>query len=300
MDNTTGAQFNIFISHIHENEVIANKLKDYFIDLFGEKIDVFISGDPKNIHAGQDFFTTIIEGIRRCDCMIILCSPDSVKRHYIYFEVGGAAILEREIIPLCFEGQNPGDLPKPLDHLRRQAIDCEERKKLEEHFKILLQTIASKISVPVPTTSIIDSEFYQLISNPSLSSSYGESGDPKKSCLDELVKYYNRVNTDWNTYRPFAPYNEGTLDRLERAYEDLWIIFNSLNDDETKKLKPKLHSDLKILRYVIDSGRHGPSFFSAFQSESKRKKYYNEFFSLLEDCITELKKMDAFNQERAN
>ena len=99
MDDTTGAPFNIFISHIHENEAVANKLKDYFKGLFGEKIEVFIAGDPKNIHAGQDFFTTIIEGIKQCDCMIILCSPDSVKRYYIYFEAGGAAIREKEIDP---------------------------------------------------------------------------------------------------------------------------------------------------------------------------------------------------------
>ena len=195
--------------------------------------------------------------------------------------------VKKKLIPLCLEGQNPGDLPTPLDHLRRQAIDCGEKKKLEEHFKILLKTIASKINVPVPINSILDSDFYQLIANPLLSTSYGESVDPKESCLDGLIKYYNRVNTDWNSFRPFAPH---TLDRLEQAYEDLWIIFNSLNDDETEKIKPKLYHALKILRFVIDSGRQGPSFFSAFQRESKRKKEHDEFFSLLNDSITELEK----------
>jgi hypothetical protein len=287
MDDTTGAPFHIFISHIHENEAVANKLKDYFIDIFGDKIEVFIAGDPKNIHAGQDFFTSIIEGIKKCDCMIILCSPDSVKRYYIYFEVGGATIRETEIIPLCLEGQNPGDLPAPLDHLRKQAIDCGEKKKLEEHFKIILQTIASKINVSVPNKSIIESEFYQLIVNPSLPSLRGESGDLKKSCLDGLVKYYNRVTIDWTSYTPF---DSGTLGRLERDNEELWIIFNSLNDDETKKIKPKLWDALNTLRYVIDSGRHGPSLFFGFQRESKRRKNYDKFFRLLNECITELKK----------
>jgi hypothetical protein len=293
-------QYNIFISHIHENEKIAIKLKDFFTQSFGDKIEVFISDDPKNIPAGQDFFTTIIDNIKKCDCMIIFCSPLAITRYYIYFEVGGAAVLERKIISLCFNGQNPGALPAPLDHLRKQAIDCANKEKLEEHFKILLQTIASKINVPVPTNSIITSEFYQMIANPSIPSSQGESGDLKKSRIDRLIKYYNRVNTDWNVYRPYVPYNVGTLDRLEHAYEDLWDISNSLNDDETKKIKPKLHDALQILRYIIDSGRNGASFFSGFQSESKRKKEHDEFFSLLKDCITELKKPNISDPVKAS
>jgi MTH538 TIR-like domain (DUF1863). len=293
-------QYNIFISHIHEDEKIAIKLKDFLRECFGDKIEVFISDDPKNIPAGQDFFTTIIDNIKKCDCMIVFCSPPAIKRYYIYFEVGGAAILERKIISLCFNGQNPGALPAPLDHLRKQAIDCANKEKLEEHFKILLQTIASKINVPVPTNCIIRSEFYQMISKLSIPSSEGESGDPNKLRIDRLIKYYNRVNTDWNVYRPYVPYNKGTLDRLEHAYEDLWDISNSLNDDETKKIKPKLHNALQILRYIIDSGHNGASFFSGFQSESKRKKEHDEFFSLLKDCITELKKPNMSDQVKAS
>jgi hypothetical protein len=161
--DTTGAPFNIFISHIHENEAVANKLKEFFISLFGEKIEVFISGDPKNIHAGQDFFTTIIDGIKRCDCMIILCSPDSVKRYYIYFEAGAAAILGRTIIPLCFGGQSPGALPTPLDHIRAQAIDSDDTAKLQQHFKILVKDIANKIGVDNPVANILETEFYQVL-----------------------------------------------------------------------------------------------------------------------------------------
>lgn len=127
-----------------------------------------------------------------------------------------------------------------------------------------------------------------------------EFDGPNKSAVDRLVKYYQRVNIDWNVYRPTAQFNEGTLDRLEQAYEGLWNISNNLSDDETKKIKPKLLNALHTLRFVIDSGQHGPSFFSVFGRESKKKKEHDEFFSLLKDSITELKKTKQSENEQAN
>ena len=160
-EKTEQKKYSIFISHIHENEAVAKKLKKFFENLFGEKIDGFISGDPKNISAGQDFFTTIIDGIKRCDCMIILCSPDSVKRYYIYFEAGAAAILDKKIIPLCFAGQSPGALPTPLDHIRKQAIDSDDAEKLQQHFEILVKEIAKHTTGNGPVFDVLRSDFYQ-------------------------------------------------------------------------------------------------------------------------------------------
>jgi len=160
-------KYEIFISHVHENEEIAKKLKEFLKEIFGDKIEVFISGDPETIQAGQDFFTTITDGIKKCNCMIILCSPLALTRYYVYFEAGGAALLDRMIVPICFDGQSPGSLPAPLDHLRKQAIDCaESSEKFERHFQIIFQDIASKINIPVPTVSIISSEFYKMIARP--------------------------------------------------------------------------------------------------------------------------------------
>jgi len=160
-------KYYIFISHVHENEAIANKLKEFFESIFADKIEVFISGNPETIPAGQDFFTTITDGIKNCDCMIILCSPLAVTRYYVHFEAGGAALLDRTIVPICFDGQSPGALPTPLDHLRTQAIDCADSgEKFERHFQIIIQNIASKINVPASTISVITSEFYQMIAKP--------------------------------------------------------------------------------------------------------------------------------------
>lgn len=156
-------KYGVFISHIHENEPVAQKLKEYFYAIFNNEVDIFISGDPHNIPAGQDWFATIIEGIRKCDCMIILCSPKAVERHWIHFEAGAAAVLSCKIIPLCFAGLNPGMLPSPLDHIRTQAIDCSDPDKLKQHFDILINSIAGSIGGNVNITDVVQSEFYKAL-----------------------------------------------------------------------------------------------------------------------------------------
>lgn len=161
-DKTTDRKYNIFISHIHENEPVAIKLKESLNAIFSDEINVFISGDPENIPPGQDWYTTIIDGIRRCDCMVILCSPDSVERKWIYFEAGAAAVLDRKIIPICFAGLNAGGLPSPLNYIRSQAIDTDDEKRFKKHFDVFIDEISdnigSKSRLPF---DVLTSDFYQ-------------------------------------------------------------------------------------------------------------------------------------------
>jgi hypothetical protein len=156
-----GHRYCIFISHIHENESVAQKLKEFFKAQFGNEVDVFVSGDPQNIPAGQNWFATIIEGIRNCNTMIILCSPQSVERKWIYFDAGAAAILGRKIIPLCFGGLNPGMLPSPLDQIQKQAIDGHDAGKLQQYFEILIKEIAGQTNENRPILNVLKSEFNQ-------------------------------------------------------------------------------------------------------------------------------------------
>ncbi len=153
--------YNVFISHIHENEAVAKRLKDYLISIFPEEISVFVSGDPENIPPGQDWFATIIDGIRKCHCMIILCSPDSVERKWIHFEAGAAVALDRKIIPLCFAGLSAGALPSPLNYIRRQAIDSDDGERLKQHFEIFFREITEYSQVDRPIPDVLQSEFYR-------------------------------------------------------------------------------------------------------------------------------------------
>jgi hypothetical protein len=289
--------YSIFISRIEEHKGIADKLKEFLETTFPQKVNVFVAN---SIPFSEDWLKEILEGIDNSNLMIILCTPDSVEARWINFEAGAAAILGKNIGPICFGGQSVGDLPTPLNHLRPQGIDFSDAEGSQEKFQKFIEWVAGKIDTPVPQIDLAKAEFYQMITTYSTSGLRDDVEDRKKSAIDRLVNYYNRVNTDWNTYRPYNQFNKGTLDRLERAYEDLWNIFNSLNDTETKVIKPKLYDALNILRDVIDSGRNGPSLFIVFQGKSKRRKEYDEFFSLLNDCITELKKPKTSDQENVS
>jgi hypothetical protein len=155
------SKYSIFFSHSHENETVAKALKKYFHDLFSNEIHVFISGDPNNIPAGQDWFTTIIDEIKECNCMIILCSPDSIERKWIHFEAGAAVILGKKIIPICFAGLTAGELPSPLSYIRSQAIDADDGERLRTHFEILIHEIAGLTSGNGPMLDVLRSAFYE-------------------------------------------------------------------------------------------------------------------------------------------
>ena len=158
--NSKREPYNVFISHIHENETVAKRLKDYLISIFSDRVSVFISGDPENIPPGQDWFATIIDGIRKCDCMIILCSHESVERKWIHFEAGAATALGKKTVPLCFAGLSAGALPSPLNYIRAQAIDSDDADRLKQHFEILTKEIAEYLQADLPILDVLQSEFY--------------------------------------------------------------------------------------------------------------------------------------------
>ena len=161
--DTTGAPFNVFISHITDNEPIAQTLKKFLDSAFGDRIHVFVAGDPDSIPFSHDWFEGIKTGIRQCDLMIILCTPESVKRPWINFEAGAAVILDKRIGPICFAGLSAGELPPPLNFIRRQAIDNTNEKKFSGYFEGLLKDIADKIGIDNPIANILETEFYQAL-----------------------------------------------------------------------------------------------------------------------------------------
>lgn len=156
-------KFSIFISRIDEHKDIADKLKEFLLKIFPENVDIFVASDPANITFSQDWFDRIKSGITNCNFMIILCTPDSVKKPWINFEAGAAMILEKDIGPICFGGQNAGGLPSPLNYIRSQAIDCSDNENFQKHFNKFIEMIAGHIKISVPDADVLNSNFYEAI-----------------------------------------------------------------------------------------------------------------------------------------
>lgn len=166
IDEDGPQKYHIFISHIKEHEEIAIKLKEYILNVFPENVSIFVSDDPESISYTQDWWTSIKEGIKTCDLMIILCSPESVERPWIHFEVGAAVILDRDIGPICLDGQIVGELPSTLSYTRSQAIDSSNDDKLRKNFEILFRKMGKKIGKSPLPVDLMESEFYLLLRKP--------------------------------------------------------------------------------------------------------------------------------------
>lgn len=117
----------VFLSHIHEERVLAGHIKGAIEDEFSGFVDVFVSSDGVSIPAGANFLRRIEDGLVNCIGAIYLISPKSVNRNWINFELGAVwirnAISQRNggneipAIPICHSGIEPSGLPSPINNL---------------------------------------------------------------------------------------------------------------------------------------------------------------------------------------
>jgi hypothetical protein len=78
------------------------------------------SSDTDSIAAGEEWLKSIEIALHECSIVVILCSPESIRRPWINFEAGAAWMREIPLIPVCHLGLLPRDLPMPLS--LRQGI----------------------------------------------------------------------------------------------------------------------------------------------------------------------------------
>ena len=75
----------IFISHIGEERPLALRLQGLLEIALSPKPPVFVSSDYDSIKSGEEWYRAILDGLKRCQSVIALLSPDSVKRPWINF-----------------------------------------------------------------------------------------------------------------------------------------------------------------------------------------------------------------------
>ena len=110
----------IFISHIHEEEVVANALLGFMREALG-RTTVFLSSDSWQVYAGEIWLERIREELASSKVVILMLSPESVKRPWVNFEAGAAWLTGKVIIPVCYGDLDKSSLPKPYSNI--QALD---------------------------------------------------------------------------------------------------------------------------------------------------------------------------------
>lgn len=84
------------------------------------------------------------EALRGSKLVVVLCTPASVERRWVFFEAGGAFFLGARVIPVCVGGMHRDHLQAPLSFL--QAVNLAEA----DHLRMLLSEIASLAGLQTP------------------------------------------------------------------------------------------------------------------------------------------------------
>lgn len=132
----------IFISHITEDAAVAAKLKQHLMEDFLGQFTVFQSSDSESIAAGEPWFSSINKAIRGSSLFIVLCSPMAITRPWVNFEAGAAWMRDLPLIPACFEGLRPRDLPMPLSTY--QGLELKDVQGLQRLYVRIAATLSCR------------------------------------------------------------------------------------------------------------------------------------------------------------
>ena len=78
----------IFISHAATDRPIAEILRSEMDRVFANGIHVFASSVPGIVKPGADWLNDIKENLAKATAVVVLITPVSINRPWIWFEVG--------------------------------------------------------------------------------------------------------------------------------------------------------------------------------------------------------------------
>src|SRR5713226_8815552 len=103
----------LFLSHAHEDADLAADIAGYIGRSLPNVYEIFRSTDLRAIPAGR-WLATLTDKLRSATCVIVLVTPASKAKPWLFFETGFAAGIGRDPIPVCARGIKVEDLKEPL------------------------------------------------------------------------------------------------------------------------------------------------------------------------------------------
>lgn len=87
----------VFISHAGSDIWVAQQIQSHL-----ERSGAQTFLDKRNIHAGDEFETTILAAIGQADEMVVLFTPAALKREYVWAEIGAARIRGIRVVIVLY------------------------------------------------------------------------------------------------------------------------------------------------------------------------------------------------------
>jgi hypothetical protein len=169
-------QMKIFISHIREELQVALVLKKWIESAFADHCQVLTSTDPDGIPFAAQALEENERAWEETKALILLYSPDSIRKPWISFEAGCAWLRRILIIPVCYSGLSAGQLPQPLAIF--PGFDLNQK----DFGQNLFMTLARELGIsqlPAIQYRQMNQEVQQVLDDllPGASSSSKETGD---------------------------------------------------------------------------------------------------------------------------
>jgi TIR domain len=131
----------VFISHAATDEPIAEVLSGEIKRIFADGVEVFASSVPGVIKPGAEWLKDIQRSLGVATAVIVIVSPTSINRPWVWFEVGASWSRMEEgegrIIPVCVPEIEKGALPEPLGRLH--AMSLGKAAETKEVFRALTE-----------------------------------------------------------------------------------------------------------------------------------------------------------------
>lgn len=112
----------IYIIHAATDGAIAAVLKSELERLISG-IRVFVASKPGDIPTGADWLNEIQTNLRDAQTFIVLLTPRSVGRPWVWYESGVAWLSGRRRLPVVAGGLDSGNIPYPLGAVQALQLD---------------------------------------------------------------------------------------------------------------------------------------------------------------------------------
>jgi len=124
----------VFLSHAATDEPIAHVIHGEIERIFAKGVAVFTSSVPGVVRPGADWLKAIRANLDKAHAVIVLITPVSINRPWIWFEVGASWSRmeqgEGVILPVCVPEIDKGNLPEPLNRLEALSLGKAAETKL--------------------------------------------------------------------------------------------------------------------------------------------------------------------------
>jgi hypothetical protein len=101
----------VFLSHIVEEGALAKAIKHALEEAVSD-LEVFVSG--VDMLPGGPWMEELKSAFDDSSAILVLCSPQSIKRPWVNFESGGGWARHVPVVPICHSGLTKEQLPYPL------------------------------------------------------------------------------------------------------------------------------------------------------------------------------------------